>query len=204
ARRPHYAMFENATRLAGGVLADDPAGARLTWICTPHNPTGADTPEEALERRDGLVVIDQAYVEFGGTDLSRLARERENTVVVRTLSKAFAVASARVGYILASPELAAKFDAIRPPGSISSHSAALAQMALAEPDDMLRTVAETAAERSRMTEALRGLGWEIPDSSTNFLYCDLGEPKGPTVDRLLSAAIVVRTFDALPNHIRMT
>ena len=69
---------------------------------------------------------------------------------------------------------------------------------------MLRTVAETAAERSRMTEALRGLGWEIPDSSTNFLYCDLGEPKGPTVDRLLAAAIVVRTFDALPNHIRMT
>jgi histidinol-phosphate aminotransferase len=204
ARRPHYAMFENATRLAGGVLADEPDGARLTWICTPHNPTGTDMPDDALERRDGLVVVDQAYVEFGGTDLSRLARERENTVVVRTLSKAFAVASARVGYILAPPELAAKFDAIRPPGSISSHSAALAQMALAEPDDMLRTVAETVAERSRMTEALRALGWVIPESRTNFLYCDLGEPKGPTVDRLLSAGIVVRTFDALPNHIRMT
>ena len=204
ARRPHYAMFENATRLAGGVLSDDPAGARLTWICTPHNPTGADTPEEALERREGLVVIDQAYVEFGGTDLSRLALERENTVVVRTLSKAFAVAAARVGYILAPPALAAKLEAIRPPGSISSHSAALAQLALADPDEMLRNVAETVGERSRMAEALRGLGWHIPDSRTNFLFCDLGEPNTATVDRLLGAAIVVRTFDALPNHIRLT
>ena len=204
ARRPHYAMFENATRLAGGVLSDDPAGARLTWICTPHNPTGADTPEEAAERRDGLVVIDQAYVEFGGTDLSRLALERENTVVVRTLSKAFAVAAARVGYILAPPALAAKLEAIRPPGSISSHSAALAQLALADPDEMLRNVAETVGERARMTEALRGLGWQIPDSRTNFLFCDLGEPNTATVDRLLGAAIVVRTFDALPNHIRLT
>ena len=204
ARRPHYAMFENATRLAGGVLTDEPAGAALTWVCTPHNPTGEDTPDEAAAHRDGLVVIDQAYVEFGGTDLSRLARERENTVVVRTLSKAFAVAAARVGYILAPPALAAKFEAIRPPGSISSHSAALARMALADPDEMLRNVADTVAERARMTEALRSLGWQVADSRTNFLFCDLGEPNTATVERLLGAAIVVRTFDALPDHIRMT
>ena len=64
---------------------------------------GVDEPEEGLAERDGLVVIDQAYVEFGGTDLSHLVAERGNVVVVRTLSKAFALAGARVGYILAPP-----------------------------------------------------------------------------------------------------
>jgi imidazoleglycerol-phosphate dehydratase/histidinol-phosphatase len=205
ARPPFYAMFESATRLAGGVLADEPDGARLTWLCTPHNPTGEDRPQDAAAAADGgLVVIDQAYLEFGGTDLSHLVRERDDTVVVRTLSKAFAVASARVGYILAPPGLAAVFEAIRPPGSISSHSAALAEMALGEQDEMLRAVAETVAERERMTAALRGLGWSVPDSRTNFLFCDLGEPRGRVVSDLLAAAIVVRTFDALPNHLRIT
>ena len=120
-------MFENATRLAGGVLADEPEGARLTWICTPHNPTGEPTAGGRPEPRDGLVVIDQAYVEFGGTDLSRLVRERENTVVVRTLSQGV---RARRGAGSATcsrrRRSRAKLEAIRPPGSISSHSAALA------------------------------------------------------------------------------
>jgi histidinol-phosphate aminotransferase len=85
-REPYYAMFGNATRLAGGVLTHEPDGARLHWICAPHNPTGEAGHPEDTEPRDGLVVIDQAYVEFGGDDLSHLVRERSNTVVVRTLS----------------------------------------------------------------------------------------------------------------------
>jgi histidinol-phosphate aminotransferase len=204
ASNPYYGMFESATRLAGGVLGDDPEGARLHWICTPHNPTGVDRPQDAAPEREGLVVIDQAYVEFGGTDLSSLVRERDNTVVVRTLSKAFRVAGARVGFILAPPGLAATFEAIRPPGSLSSHSVALGLMALGEQEQMRESVAETVAERERMTAALRGLGWDVPESRTNFLYCDLGEPNTATVQRLLAAGVVARTFDALPNHLRIT
>jgi histidinol-phosphate aminotransferase len=126
ARAPHYAVYRNVTRLAGGVLGDEPAGARLTWVCSPHNPTGEDAPGDVPAPADGLVVIDQAYLEFGGSDLSQLVRERDDVVVVRTLSKAFALAGARVGYVIAPPALADTLEAIRPPGSISSFSVAVA------------------------------------------------------------------------------
>src|SRR6185436_8370131 len=98
----------------------------------------------------GLVVIDQAYLEFGGTDLSSLVREREDVVVVRTLSKAFALAGARIGYLLAPPALAGKLEAIRPPGSISGFSVAVALRALADPAAMRADVAETVSERERL------------------------------------------------------
>jgi imidazoleglycerol phosphate dehydratase HisB/histidinol-phosphate/aromatic aminotransferase/cobyric acid decarboxylase-like protein len=203
ARSPYYAMFDNATRLAGGELSGDPDGARLAWICTPHNPTGEDTRPDDLEQHEGLVVIDQAYVEFGGRDLGHLVGERDNTLVVRTLSKAFAVAAARVGYVLAPESLAVQLDAIRPPGSISSHSVALAELALDHVDVMRRDVAETVSERERMATSLRRLGFGVPDSATNFLFVDLGAPAAPTVRRLLEHGMVVRTYGDLPNHIRI-
>jgi imidazoleglycerol-phosphate dehydratase len=203
-REPYYAMFGNATRLAGGVLTHEPDGARLHWICAPHNPTGEAGHPEDTEPRDGLVVIDQAYVEFGGEDLSHLVRERSNTVVARTLSKAFAVGGARVGYVIAPPAIAEKLDAIRPPGSISSHSVAVAQMALAETGRMRELVEATIAERERMSALLREAGMTVPESHANFLSIDLGEPNDEAVRRLLQQGIVVRTFDESPNAIRVT
>ncbi len=204
ARGPFYAVYDIATRLAGGVMADDPDGARLTWVCSPHNPTGEDSPQDVPAAGGGLVAIDQAYIEFGGSDLSGLVREREDVVVVRTLSKAFALAGARVGYLLAPPQLADKLEAIRPPGSISSFSAAVALRALADPAAMRADVAETLAERERMRDGLCQLGWTVADSCANCLFADLGEPATPSVERLLRAGIVVRTFDAMPDCLRIT
>jgi histidinol-phosphate aminotransferase len=204
ARPPYYAVYQNATRLAGGVLADQPSDVRLTWVCSPHNPTGEDAPGDVPSCGSGLVVIDQAYLEFGGSDLSGLVREREDVVVARTLSKAFALAGARVGYLLAPPALADKLEAIRPPGSISSFSVAAALRALSDPDAMRADVAETVAERERVRAGMRELGWRISDSCTNFLFADLGEPAQPWIARLLAAGIVVRTFDAMPSCLRIT
>jgi imidazoleglycerol phosphate dehydratase HisB/histidinol-phosphate/aromatic aminotransferase/cobyric acid decarboxylase-like protein len=204
ARQPFYAVYDNATRLAGGLLADGPDDVRLTWVCSPHNPTGEDTPHDVPAGGGGLVVIDQAYIEFGGTDLSGLVREREDVVVVRTLSKAFALAGARVGYLLAPPPLADKLEAIRPPGSISSFSAALALRALGDPAAMRAGVAETVAERERLRSGLLELGWTVADSCANCLFADLGEPATPWIERLLGSGIVVRSFDAMPACLRIT
>jgi imidazoleglycerol phosphate dehydratase HisB/histidinol-phosphate/aromatic aminotransferase/cobyric acid decarboxylase-like protein len=201
---PRYAMFEGATRLAGGTMVEQPDGARLHWICAPHNPTGAEGAADAGDPREGLVVIDQAYVEFGGRDYSYLVQERDNTVVVRTLSKAFGVAAARVGYLLCPPNLAPLLDAIRPPGSISTHSAALAEMALADVEGMRLAVAETIDERERMADALRGVGFAVPRSFTNFLLVDVGGPNGAIAQRLIEQGIIVRTLGDLPNAIRIT
>ena len=143
---------------------DDPSGVRLTWVCSPHNPTGEDPPGDVpAAGSGGLVVIDQAYLEFGGSDLSGLVRERDDVVVVRTLSKAFALAGARVGYLLAPPALAAKLDTIRPPGSISCFSNAVALMGLAQPELMREEVADTLVERERLRTGLLELGWDVPD-----------------------------------------
>jgi histidinol-phosphate aminotransferase len=204
ARSPYYAVYQIATRLAGGVMADGPDDVRLTWVCSPHNPTGEDVPGDVPAGGSGLVVIDQAYLEFGGSDLSSLVQERDDVVVVRTLSKAFAVAGARVGYLLAPPELADKLEAIRPPGSISSFSVAVALRALANTAAMRADVAETVSERERLRPALLELGWDVADSCANCLFADLGAPAAPTIERLLAAGIVVRTFAAMPNCLRIT
>jgi imidazoleglycerol phosphate dehydratase HisB/histidinol-phosphate/aromatic aminotransferase/cobyric acid decarboxylase-like protein len=204
ARHPYYGWYENATRLAGGELTDDPDGAALHWICTPHNPTGVDEPEQALAERGGLVVVDQAYAEFGGTDVSHLVSERDNVLVVRTMSKAFAMAGARVGYILSPPGLCKQLDAIRLAAGISAHSARLAEIALEELDEMRASVALTCAERDRVTAALRAAGFDVPESRTNFVFCGLGEPNTAMVERLLDAGMVVRTYDDLPDRIRIT
>ena len=206
-RRPFYSWYGNATRLAGATLVHEPSPAvRLWWSCVPHNPTGADATEDDLRERDGLVVIDQAYVEFGGRDLSPLVRERRNTVVVRTFSKAFALAGARIGYILAPPEIARRLDAIRPPASISSFSVALAGIAIREAGEMRARAAATVAERDRMAAALRSAGLEVQDSCANFLLVDLGEPAAPVSKRLLEQGLVVRTFadPLLATHIRVS
>ncbi len=196
-RRPAYGYYGVVTRLAGAELVHDPdAEVDLSWVCAPHNPTGSDVVPEDLAERGGLVVIDQAYLEFGGTDLSGLVRERENTVVVRTLSKAFALAGIRVGYIIAPAEIAERLNGVRPPASIGVHAAALARIAL-EPDhveEMRARAAATCTERERMAEALRRAGHPVPPSCTNFALVDLARPAEAFARELLERGIVVRTF----------
>jgi histidinol-phosphate aminotransferase len=194
-RRPYYGYYSIVTRLTGAELVDDPSAAvDLTWVCAPHNPTGADAVREDVAERDGLVVIDQAYIEFGGTDLSGLVRERQNTVVLRTFSKAFALAGVRVGYILAPPELAPRLDAVRPPASIGVHAAALAELALRNTDEMHERVRTTCVERDRIATELRAAGRTVAPSCTNFVLLDLGEPAAAVARRLLERGMVVRTF----------
>jgi imidazoleglycerol phosphate dehydratase HisB/histidinol-phosphate/aromatic aminotransferase/cobyric acid decarboxylase-like protein len=206
-RRPYYSWYANVTRLAGATLVHEPSPrVRLWWSCVPHNPTGSDATDDDLAEREGLVVIDQAYVEFGGRDLARLARERENTVILRTFSKAFALAGARIGYILAPPAIARRLDAIRPPASISTFSVALAGMALEDAGEMRARAAATVAERDRMATALRAAGLAVADSCANFLLVDVGEPAADVSKRLLEQGLVVRTFadPMLATHIRVS
>jgi histidinol-phosphate aminotransferase len=194
-RLPSYGYYSIVTRVTGAELVHDSSvPVDLTWVCAPHNPTGADAVPEDVAERDGLVVIDQAYVEFGGADLAGLVHQRQNTVVLRTFSKAFALAGERVGYILAPPELAPRLDALRPPASIGVHAAAMAELALRNIDEMHERVRATCAERDRIAAELRAAGRTVTPSCTNFVLVDLGEPAAPVARRLLERGMVVRTF----------
>jgi histidinol-phosphate aminotransferase len=198
---PTYALYWIATRLHGAAVVDAAEGADLVWACNPNNPTGSWVePAElvSLARRnpDTIVVVDEAYVEYGARSCASAVEELENLVVVRTLSKAFGLASLRVGYALAHPDTAALLTERRAPAPIAGPSAAIAAAALREP--RLGDVEATVLERERFRAALVAAGYDSPPTATNFVLLRTDEP---LADRLEAQGIVVRSF---PGAIRMT
>ncbi len=198
---PTYALYRIATRLHGASVVGSTDEADLVWACNPNNPTGSWVePEElvslARERPETIVVVDEAYVEYGARSCVPWVDELENLVVVRTMSKAFGLASLRVGYALACPETAAVLTERRAPAPISGPSAAIAAAALREP--RLGDVETTVAERERFRAALVAAGYDCPPTATNFVFVRTDEP---LADRLEAQGIVVRAF---PGAIRMT
>ena len=151
-------------------------------------------PEELVElaRRapDSIVVVDEAYVEFGARSAAPWVDELPNLVVLRTLSKAFGLAALRVGYALAHPDTAALLDARRAPASISAPAAAIAAAALREP--RLLDLEATIAERERVRTALcRRRSTTAPPVAGNFVWIRTDEPLAAELER---QGIVVRAF----------
>jgi histidinol-phosphate aminotransferase len=170
-KSPAYPVYAVATGIEGAELTDDPAAADLVWVCNPNNPTGELVePEEigalAQSLPNAAVVVDEAYFEYGGKTVAPLVAEMPNLVAIRTLSKAFGLAALRVGYAIASAELARELDLRRDPAPVSAPSARIAAAALRDPR---LDVEATIAERERMREALLAAGFECPPSAGNFV-----------------------------------
>jgi histidinol-phosphate/aromatic aminotransferase/cobyric acid decarboxylase-like protein/imidazoleglycerol phosphate dehydratase HisB len=184
---PTYPLYRIAAQLAGAQVTGSclPAPA-LTFACRPNNPTGS--LDELPDARP--LVVDEAYFEFAGETALPLL-ERGDVVLLRTFSKSFALAGARVGYALASADVAAELNARQSPAPISSLAAELALAALRDPPD----VGPVVAERERVTSALRALGLEPLPSHANFVYVpvDDGHALG---DALLRHGLVVRAYDS--------
>jgi histidinol-phosphate aminotransferase len=198
---PTYALFRIATTLAGGDVVEGEDDATVRWICNPNNPTGETTaPEEIVELAhttpETVVVVDEAYLEYGGTSCAPWVVKLPNLVVLRTLSKAFGLASLRVGYALAHPETAALLDERRAPAPISGPAAAIAAAALRAP--RLGDVQTTLEERERLRIALLAAGFDCPPTATNFVFLRTAEP---LAERLEAEGIVVRSF---PEGIRIS
>jgi len=179
-----YSMYRYAALMAGATVIDDPAEADLVFVCRPNNPTGElpDIPDVK-----GQLIIDEAYADYAGVDA--LDRVDDGVIVLRTFSKAFGLASARVGYAVATPELISVITSRQAPLSVSSLSAALALAGLGSPPD----VSDQIAERERLGDELRALGLEPQRSFTNFLYIPMENP-GALVERLLPYGVVMRAF----------
>ncbi len=194
-----------ATDLARAAAAND-----LVYLCQPHNPTGQRAPDEEVEEvvaaGGGVVALDAAYAEYTGDRWAPWLERHPHLVVLHTMSKAFGLASIRVGYSIASPELTARLESLRPPGSISAVSAALAIRALGEPELAKANVAAVAAELERFAGALAGAGFRVLPSATNFLLCEVG-PRARHLERaLLAEGLVVRSFGSGPltEYLRFT
>jgi histidinol-phosphate aminotransferase len=214
---------------AEGWALDIPAtreaalGASVVWLCSPNNPTGQAEPDgligdflQAIDydaERDGqappIVVLDEAYAEFVGSSLVGLRETYSNLIVVRTISKAYALAGMRVGFAIARPEIIARLNPYRPPGSVSIISVTIATEALLDDSILVDNLDRVVRERQRLSAGLRAAGWSVGSSVANFVLVDFGSPDraARVAEGLLRRALVPRTFGAghpLASHLRLT
>jgi histidinol-phosphate aminotransferase len=211
-----YAMDVAAVREAA-------RSASLVWLCSPNNPTALPEPDGAIEallaglaedaaadgREAPAVVLDEAYAEFAGASLVGLRAAYPRLVVVRTVSKAYALAGLRVGFAIARRETIAPIEPYRPPGSVSVVSVSVATEALRDDAVLEANLARVASERGRLTAAFSAIGWSVGPSTTNFLLVDLGgeERAAVVAEALLRRGLVPRTFgpgQSLADRLRFT
>ncbi len=187
---------------------------RLVFVANPNNPTGTHVGREALGRflravpESVIVAVDEAYVEFADApDFSNaleLRSLRENLVVLRTFSKAYALAGLRVGYAVAPRRIVDYLGRVRAPFNVSLVAQAAAVAALGDREHLERSVAATCAERARLAERLTALGVAVTPSQANFIYFDVDRDARVVYERLLALGVIVRAFAPLPTKLRLT
>lgn len=181
------------------------SGATVTIVCSPNNPTGnalalADV-ERLCDESDSLVVVDEAYHEFSGETAVPLLARHPNLVVLRTFSKAMALAGLRVGYLLASPDLVREINKARLPYNLNFFSQAAAIAALDEREALEATVARLVRERERLLAALGDMpGVRAWPSRANFFIVELVEGIDPKAvfASMLRRGVLVRDVTSYP------
>ena len=182
----------------------------LVFLCSPNNPTGTPLSLETIaavyDATDGIVVVDEAYAEFGPDDepsALTLLPGRERLLVSRTMSKAFAFAGARVGYLAADPAVTDALRLVRLPYHLSALTQAAAVAALAHTPAMLAMVDDIRSQRDRLVRELARLGYMPRRSSSNFVLFGGVEDPRATFEALLAEGILVRDV-GIPGHLRVT
>jgi len=176
--------------------------ARIIYLCSPNNPTGAalsrGAVEQIVERAPGLVIIDQAYAEFGGDDFTDLASSGAPVLVTRTMSKAFGLAGLRVGYGIGSPEVIAEVLKARGPYKVNAVAERVAISALQNDRLWVRDRAdEVVANRSRFRAELETVGIRSLESAANFVLVPVDDCAA-TYNALERQGIRVRALPSLP------
>ncbi|GLK17603.1 histidinol-phosphate transaminase [Herbiconiux flava] len=182
----------------------------VVFFCAPNNPTGTalglDTIRAAYDAFDGIVVVDEAYAEFapaGEPTALSLLEGRPRLIVSRTMSKAFAFAGARLGYLAADPAVTDALRLVRLPYHLSALTQAAAVAALAHAPEMLAMVDDIKAQRDRMVEELTALGYSPWPTAANFvLFGGVDEPEA-LWQQLLDRGIIIRNL-SIPGHLRVS
>jgi histidinol-phosphate aminotransferase len=182
----------------------------IVFLCSPNNPTGTplslETIEAVYDASTGIVVVDEAYAEFGApgapTALTLLPG-RERLLVSRTMSKAFAFAGARVGYLAADPAVTDALRLVRLPYHLSALTQAAANAALAHSAEMLAMVDEIREQRDRIVTELTRLGYTPHRSGSNFvLFGGVADPRA-TFEALLADGVLIRDV-GIPGNLRVS
>ena len=216
-----FEAYPILTQIAGAVSVQEPLAAderhdlaamaaaitprtRLILICTPNNPTGTPVRRDELESfldrvpADALVVIDEAYREFvrdpAVPDGVEMYRDRPNVAVLRTFSKAYGLAGLRVGFAIAHEPVTAALRKTALPFGVNGIAQDAAIASLGAEDALLERVQALVTERTRVWEALREQGWDVPASEANFVWLRLGEQTPAFAAATAAAGVMVRPY----------
>ncbi|MDT5084575.1 MAG: histidinol-phosphate aminotransferase, partial [Mycobacterium sp.] len=181
----------------------------VVFVASPNNPSGQSVSlpdlRRLLDATPGIVIVDEAYGEFSSAPSAVALVEEYPTklVVTRTMSKAFAFAGGRLGYLIATPAVIEAMLLVRLPYHLSSLTQAAARAALRHADDTLGSVATLIAERERVTTALSGMGFQVVPSDANFVLFGRFADAPGAWQRYLDAGILIRDV-GIPGYLRAT
>lgn len=193
------------------TVRENSGEARLLFLVSPGNPSAQAIPLSVTERLLKLpvmVVMDEAYIEFGGKSALPLLSDHENLVVMRTFSKWAGMAGLRLGYAALSAEFADYLERIRPPYNVNAAAMVAGLATLDDLEAVQANVDRLIAERERLHEALAALSWLEPlPSQANFILCRVrGHEPREVADALAQRGILIRRFSnpALAGYVRIT
>jgi histidinol-phosphate aminotransferase len=214
---PTYPLFEPLCRMHEVVPSPHPTAEGWTWteeliadhaplkfVVNPNSPTGTWAAEAAVDdvvtRSRGVVVLDEAYVDFAPASCVGLLDKHKNLVIVRTFSKSYALAGMRIGFALADPGLIAALDTARDSYNMNRLSIAAATAAIQDEDHHTKIVDHVLAERASLAESLSELRFEVSPSAANFLFVQPppGSHAGAVTDALRERHILIRHYDREP------
>jgi histidinol-phosphate aminotransferase len=185
-------------------------GAALTILCNPNAPTGSFVGVEEIaslaDELDGVLLIDEAYVDFAEENCARLVRDFDNVIMLRSMSKGYSLAGIRFGYAIAKPELIAGLMKVKDSYNVDAVAIAVATAAIKDQQYFKENVEKVKTERQELTEQLRALNFEVPRSFANFVLAKSSYPASEIYDKLIQRNIYVRYFDlpGLGDKLRIT
>ena len=194
----HAIDLDSAVRL----LRDEKP--EVVIVCSPNNPTGNCEPLDSIralaEEAPGIVVVDEAYIEFAAPSESAraLLDDYSNLVLVKTFSKAWRLAGVRIGYMLADPSLIEKMRRVRLPYHLSAITQIVGRAAIAHADETLRLVRSIAEERDRISLELQAMGVKTYPSRANFVLFEVDDPNA-IWEALLQRDVLVRNYAGQPH-----
>jgi len=209
---PTYSLYDTLVELQGGEAVRVPfpadfslppalstAGARVTFLCNPNSPSGTLVPVAAVERLareiTGILVVDEAYVDFASEHALGLVERYPHVMVLRTLSKSFSLAGLRVGLAVGHPDLLRGLRTVKDSYNLNRLSQAAAEAALADRATMEANVARIRTTRAALTAGLERLGYRVLPSEANFVLARrAGVGQGPVAHALAARDILVRHF----------
>lgn len=210
---PTYGYYKPLIEIQGAkaVVVDFPedfslpsdlakTGARLTFLVNPNAPSGTLLPIDQIAtlatQVDGILVVDEAYVDFSAGGSLNLIADHANTIVVRTMSKSFSLAGMRIGFACAQPELIAGMWKVKDHYNLNRLSLVAAEAALEEIDAMRQNAARIGRTRTHLAQGLRQLGFFVWDSAANFVLARSNSlPANQLYQELKERRILVRYFD---------